>query len=171
MQKKKNEGEELYGELGKAFNFTQGDLEVNRAGFISARQKKLLNKRFLLIPLAGFGYLLFQLLLILIFAQTNAETVGFITALGIVVVPALSILYLNEYYILWRESKTGKVKSFVGKTSFERWRKPPYMMLEFEGKLGLGLSAAQYNLLKNGNKYIVYCFPNSRNILSIEESH
>jgi hypothetical protein len=49
MQKKKlQEANEFYGDYGKAFNFTQGDLEANRAGFISFLQKQRSHLRLLL---------------------------------------------------------------------------------------------------------------------------
>jgi hypothetical protein len=43
MEKKKtNESEELFAEYGHAYNFTRGDLEANRAGFITQRQRQMI---------------------------------------------------------------------------------------------------------------------------------
>jgi hypothetical protein len=59
QNKKKPSPRELRRKLGKAFNFTQGDLAANRAGFVSFRQQGLLREKLQWLLGGVFGAVFF----------------------------------------------------------------------------------------------------------------
>jgi hypothetical protein len=180
MLKKKNEGEELYGELGQAFNFTQGDLEANRAGFMSFRQRRLQIWRL-------FAHFPFVLIMLVLFASPIPLLISFYSENGLsfgaklfllIVFFCLSVLPITR--IIWitavevsktfhdiRDSHVGKIVSSVSTIPRSVYRGVTLFLVAGEEEFELG--SMQRNILWKPFLYKIYFLPHKRKILSLEE--
>jgi hypothetical protein len=165
MQKKKHSGEELYGELGKAFNFTQGDLEANRAGFLALRQSQRIKSSILWFAWAMFiGTICFTRFVVLRLSYGNIlEAVG-MTAILMFIPFSILIVY---WYLLRIDLRERLVRCKACKKEAVTIKDTSYYLS------GTGwpfsISKKQFNLLDDAY-YWVYYLPRSRKILSLEES-
>jgi hypothetical protein len=173
MQKKKEQArEELYGELGHAFNFTYGDLESNRAGFLTHRQAKIRRNIAIQLSLFLIGAACFVLILyaLLYYARPNDAQVFkfFVLATAAVPIGLLAVALLN-WYIVSREIQKRLIRSKIcTKTTFQTQNATSHSLAEKSGaSLGFAISEAQFNALQ-GKDYRVYYLPNG-GILSVEE--
>lgn len=175
MQKKKElVREELYGELGRNFNFTQGDLESNRAGFVTWRQKQI-KWREVYHVLYSILFLAIGYLSIAAFGQLfedNTEMKSnifwFMSVFSLVIT---SLIVLGFGLIpLFYDLLTGRVTSIVGEPRIEihsipkRGNTPHFVIGKLKQRLG-----RNSKLMLKSCPYRVYFMPKSRRIISVEE--
>jgi hypothetical protein len=175
MQKKKtSESEELYGELGHAFNFTQGDLEANRAGLISERQNEIQKEhvywhfRFLL--LVSIVMSIFWGYLFMVYFPASAR--HFLlpqVCIWLSITGIFSLLSLNAIAgaILYRyDSKTelneGRVETASGQIVVVSNRGTVCV-----GDTKLNCTAVTYPY--GDLSYVAYYLPKTKQIISVEE--
>jgi hypothetical protein len=172
MQKKKEQSsEERYGELGKVFSFTYGDLEANRAGFVTARQKRDLRLRFAEKFVTAIGAFLALTSIMVGFAlasRTSSDTFIASILLPIVLI-GLAVMLIYTWRLLVSDLRDGKVQRLeanarelgVGKS----WRQA---FVVLETKQEIKLTKEQFELTTERGIFRVYIAPKSREILSVE---
>jgi hypothetical protein len=180
MQKKKSQSsEELYGELGAAFNFTQGDLEANRAGFMSHRQRQL-QKLYLLAHVPPLILLvLFAAPISLIISLYPENGLSFGAALFLLIM-LLCISVIPITYVIWftankvlkafydiRASRVAKVVSRVTTILRPVYRGDTLFLIAGEQEFELG--SIERGVLWRPFVYKIYFLPHQRKIVSLEE--
>jgi hypothetical protein len=176
MQKKKEQSsEELYGKLGEAFNFTYGDLEANRAGFMTWQQKRLVSKE------ARNRISLFLLLAIMYFAITAgistlsddpAKNSGLFWGI-FVLVALMGIAWVWGYGVhkLFLDIGNGKVQNivrYVRKETRNVYKQGKRTFL-VAGDKEFYLPRRSENFEWNNVQYRIFFLPKSDFILSVEE--
>lgn len=173
MQKKKEtQIEELYGELGTAFNFTHGDLEANRAGFITARQKHELRLRFVEQRIIPVSIILASTISLVImgvsFPTYSRSTCGVLMALILLIITPL--LFIEGWRVLASDLRDGKVQRLEGIAREigvgKAWRKA---FVVVENEVEFKLNRKQYRLTNGHGRFVIYTVPKSRKIVAIEE--
>jgi hypothetical protein len=173
MQKKKEQDiEEYYGELGHAFKFTYGDLESNRAGFTTHRQKQWARSHYLVyfllsIPLvACITPLGFMMML----QFPNFRNNPFMSVTSLIVCALIAIIctfgalligygMLRLSYEIWSDLHNGRVKTL----SIEDYRK------QKKSRGPLQVNVVEEAPLPDDPKTQLYLMPHSLRILSVEE--
>jgi hypothetical protein len=176
MQKKKEAAsEELYDELGRVFNFTRGDLEANRAGFITWRQKQIRWRevyRFLyLILFMAIPYV--SIAAVVQLFEDNVEmrsSIFWVMSFFVFIMTAL-LLWASRLIPTSYDLGTGRVTSLVGEGRIEIRSIPkqgeiPHFVIE---KLVQPFSRNSNFRLSKPCLYRVYFMPKSKRIISIEE--
>ena len=181
MQKKKlGESEALYGELGQAFNFTHGDLEANRAGFLSFRQKREQKKRgySFAAMIALPSILLIAIIAFILFvssSQQNPNSVWTspvplplvvcfflpIVLLILVWVVGMMVYYKRSQYDLQKsriEKISGQIRQITGSDT---------QLRVGSEELNSPIAFADYSW--GDLSYMVYYLPHEKQIVSIEE--
>lgn len=173
MQKKKNQGEELYGELGYAFNFTQGDLEANRAGFISHRQAQILRQDSTKSLVAMQITTTFFLGLTTVFGISafTADMVMLCFAAPFALFALIFIaLSVDKYISMQKDLSQRVIKDAEGKlkqTTDANGNSETRLM---SGNLSFKLTARQLVALKASQVYQVYYAERIAEIVAIEEA-
>jgi hypothetical protein len=174
MRKKKTtNSEELYGELGQAFNFTQGDLEANRAGFISYRQGQVLKfKTYESLFKMSLPITLF-LLLAVVFAF-NAFREGEDFAILCIAAPfgliafvfiAISIV---TYSFVQMDISQRTLKDAICELQVSQQKGDVAYWLY--GNVSFKIATNQAAALKAKHKYLVHYAEKSNEILAIEDA-
>jgi hypothetical protein len=168
MQKKKTEtSEERYGGYGNAFNFTRGDLEANRAGFITMRQRyvALFNflKSFFWLSL-GFALsvlvALVSIWLLINGATGNDKLIGFSAsffALLFAGLMAWALVYQKGAIFL--DMRDGRVKAFGSYEDYSKFR--------LDNEMGVPFFPEQL-LLPLRPRIRIYTLPRTVQIVSVE---
>lgn len=170
MQKKNEQpANELYGEYGKVFNFTQGDLEANRAGFLSFRQKQAFRLRILL-------YLCTALLSLFIYMggifpwNTGGNLM---LALAVTLIPFgfLTAILLPYVRNLLLDLQDGRIKAVKGEAKVidKTIKGEAWGIRAIDDEAKYELRPWQIESVKAKGKFYVYVMPKTKQIVSIEE--
>lgn len=146
-------------ELERAFNFTAEDLAANQAGHSSARQRKMLHRRY-------FGNVVGGLVVFSIFGAfigSKLLAVLFVVAGG--VISLIPIAY-NLRHVARSKYKIREICG-IAILQTEIIRSSYQHSLWMNSKLVCKISEAQYGALENGQYYCVYQLPYGQQILSI----
>lgn len=174
MQKKKTDNSEaLYGELGEAFNFTQGDLEANRAGFISYRQKQAqwTYLRGAVIAVVAILIAFFILgTIVQLFESDAAQGRGFFWSLVIAGV-FFAVLYFFAFLPNVHDILSGRVESIVKRVRLEKYqRRYTQKVILVAGEERFELPRVVHDFAWQDNiDYQIYFLPRSRAIVAIAE--
>ena len=173
MQKKKNESEALYGELGHAFNFTVGDLEANRAGFISHRQAQALRQKTTSSLMAMQITTAFFLGLTAVFgvAAFTSDMVMLCFAAPFALFALIFIALSVDKYVSMQKDLSQRVIKDVEcevKQTTDANGNPEYRLMS--GNLSFKLSSSQLSALKINRPYQVYYAERSAEIIAIEDA-
>lgn len=180
MQKKKElSSETFYGELGQVFNFTTGDLEANRAGFLSYRQKQIRQE-----TLVAWGLSILVGWIMLLAAETIGIffVIGFVKDLAlivlfsslIIIVPNLCLFGLLRLLFAWhgRELRERRIEKMTTRLKVElrpnsKWGEVAYLMTDnMEFLLEQRARTVEFKPLP----YCIYFLPESKTLLSIEQA-
>lgn len=182
MQKHKDKP--LNTPLANAFDFTHGDLESNRAGFISYRQKKLLRLKFWFSE-KPFGALFLGLFALCAPAMIISAGIaylgypppksGYMDAFCIVGIQSavsfgIFAYVLNTYKKLKNELESGKIETFHWSIQDKIIASSEYSV-DFRIKINktyYKVSRKQYDILEMDKHYTFYVTPTSKKILSVE---
>lgn len=158
--------------LGPAFRFNADDLQTNRQGKLTARQRRRLWGRFWTLFLGGFGLLLVPILLtwsLIAFATKesleNALWDGRMMS-GYLIGLLLWSIYLGANYKTWLlgiDLLIGKVTTVIG--AVRVWGS--YLMVE---DYQFVLDETALKSINTGLRYRVFVLPRSSTLLSIEFS-
>lgn len=183
MQNKKRDRLEKNSPLEKAFKFDEADLNDNRAGFLSFRQKRQMQMRlalstlgylFLLIMAVVWAFLMFQVV-ILHFFDSKLEW-GFKLFGGAVFLYccASSVWLVYALIKLWRsfladfrEARVTHLSDPIQLTRIRRHKEADQVSMSIAGQK-FELNSSQYDALKDKQRYRLYLAAQSQEILSIE---
>jgi hypothetical protein len=147
------------------------DLEINRKGYLSPRQKR----KPILIIILWTGLAVFEivvLIAILLYELSFQQNpwVSLITFAVLTFCSALSLLNGKPY---WRDLKTSKVKTVSGKSfkkySFISYGKSSICLCSIRvSNRVFGVSPALYNVVVENKSYRIYYLPDSKLMVNIE---
>jgi hypothetical protein len=172
MEKKKtSETEELYGELGEAFNFTQGDLEANRAGKLSKRQEEQIGANVVVAVMFLVFLPSFMTFIVIIFSIFTLYSYFTSGNIGLFLPGNCYFIFLiTPIAVLWYYKKSGVRDAWTDANQ------PTVISLDDRRyreltavKKSFGLSAAQKELLASHHNLQFYVLPKSNYVVSVEE--
>ncbi len=147
------------------------DLEINRKGHLSPRQKQ----KPILIIILWTGLAVFELvvLIALLLYELSFQPnplISLITFAVLTFCSALSMLNVKPY---WRGLRTSKVKTVSGKSfkkySFVSYGRSSICLCSIRvSNLVFGVSPALYNVVLENKSYRIYYLPDSKLMVNIE---
>jgi hypothetical protein len=176
MQKKKKQpSEALYGKYGEAFNFTFGDLQSNRAGFITWRQKRIISKEGLnaisrFLVMAVFFFILG---ILMSWRSNETQAISRMVWLMFALVVAIGVtwfLIFGMHNMFW-DFGSGRVQHIVRHVKPEsryiqkQGNRPFLTAGDIEFSLPLNLADFEWK----DSPYRIFYLPRSKVILAVEE--
>lgn len=156
-------------DLQKALDFTDKDLQANRDGYMSKRQRKVLLRRFWkyirYILISSVGFLVFCIVCIFVFDNGIVRAGVFIFGiLPILIAVGLGFVWANsQFRAIQADLRKGNVETISGQAS----KRSVYVMviesIRFEMHEDIGV------LFQDGAGYVVHYAPHSKRILSAEK--